>query len=91
MGQCSKTVEYDPFVCHKVNFMGREYKNIRVHSCVFGMCVLDCEVKYISYCESQPKDFESLRVRKINLMANHRLSEGFRGGSWRLGIWLGRC
>lgn len=37
---------------------------------VFRMCVLGSKVKYVSYCESQPKNFESPRVKKINLTAN---------------------
>ena len=51
-----------------------------------SMCVLGSKVKYVSYCESRPKNFESPRVRKINLTTNHRLNEGCRGGNWSLGI-----
>lgn len=40
---------------------------------VFRMCVLGSKVKYVSYCEVTAKNFESPRVKKINLTANHRL------------------
>lgn len=53
---------------------------------VFCMCVLGSKVKYVSYYESWPKNFESPRVRKINLTANHRLNEGCGGGTWSLGV-----